>query len=71
MLDKHGHVVIEAILFKQYPGLLVKQNAYLKIVLAFDEELDENLGSNISSIFLQNNLLQENEHIYFSRYYEH
>lgn len=71
MLDKYGHVVI-AILFKQYPGLLFSEtNAYLKIVLAFDEELDENLGSNISSIFLQNNLLQENEHIYFSSYYEH
>jgi len=40
--------------------------AYLKMVLAFDEELDENLGSNNSSIFLQNNLLQENENIHFS-----
>lgn len=36
-----------------------KENGYLKIVLAFEEQLEENLGSNISSIFLQNNLLQE------------
>jgi len=40
--------------------------AYLKMVLAFDEELDVNLGSNNSSIFLQNNLLQENENTHFS-----
>lgn len=31
-------------------------------MLAFDEELDENLGSNNSSIFLQNNLLKKNKH---------
>lgn len=31
-------------------------------MLAFDEEVDENLGSNNSSIFLQNNLLKKNKH---------
>lgn len=39
-------------------------NAYLNIVLAFPERFDI-LGSNISSIFLQNNLLQvQNNQIY-------
>ena len=36
-----------------------KPATYRNRVLAFDEELDENLGSNNSSIFLQNSLLQE------------
>ena len=33
---------------------------YLNKVLAFGDELDDSLGSNSSSIFLQNNLLQGN-----------
>lgn len=43
-----------------------KPYSYLKIVLAFDEELDENLGSNNSSIFLQNNLLKKKTQSHFS-----
>lgn len=41
--------------------VIIKPATYRNRVLAFDEELDENLGSNNSSIFLQNNLLQEKE----------
>lgn len=35
-----------------------QSSTYLNKVLAFDDELDDSLGSNNSSIFLQNNLLQ-------------